>query len=159
MNIFALSDQPRTAARFHCDKHVVKMPLETAQLLCTAHRILDGADAQAELYKATHVNHPCAIWVRASMGNYIWTYMLFDALGKEYQHRYGKTHKSWRDLRGPLAKVPENIPQNGRTPFALAMPECYRHADPVEAYRAYYRQDKAHLHAWRNRDVPEWLNG
>ena len=160
MNIFALDDLPRSAARFHCDSHVVKMPLETAQLLCTAHHVLDGPDIgldKSMLYKPTHINHPCAVWLRESMGNYIWTYTLFQELSNEYKFRYGKTHKSYRDLHGLLAHIPENIPQTARTPFALAMPDEFHMDRPVDSYREYYRLGKQHLHAWTKRDRPEWL--
>ena len=64
MNIFVLDNDPFKAAEYQCDKHVVKMVLETAQLLCSAH--------ETAPYKRTHYNHPCAIWTRSSLSNYMW---------------------------------------------------------------------------------------
>ena len=94
MNIFYLDKDPVIAAQMHCDKHVVKMILESAQLMSTAHRFLDG-DRYADkngLYKLTHKNHPTAIWVRKSKENYMWTWNLLDALLQEYTKRYNKHH-------------------------------------------------------------------
>ncbi len=155
MNIFVLSESTREAARMHCDKHVVKMPLETAQLLCTAHQVLDGENDI--LYKATHINHPCSIWVRLSKGNYFWTYMLFRDLAKEYKHRYGKNHLSWTKLEKWLRFPPKAIPEGSVTPFAQAMPEDCICDDAVTAYRHYYNKHKRHLHNWTNRHVPDWI--
>ena len=155
MNIFVLSTATRECARMHVDKHVVKMPLETAQLLSTAHQILDGENDL--LYRATHVNHPCSIWVRESKSNYIWLYMLFRDLSKEYKHRYGKIHLSWRKLEKWLRFPPKNIPDIGMTPFALAMPDYCKCDDPVQSYRNYYLAEKQHIHSWTNREVPDFL--
>ena len=86
MNIFYLDKDPKKCAEMHCDKHVVKMILEYAQLLSTAHRVLDGNEwaDHVGLYKATHKNHPSAIWARESAGNYFWLNKLFQELCKEY---------------------------------------------------------------------------
>jgi hypothetical protein len=107
MNIFVLDSSPEKAAEYHCDKHVVKMILETCQLLSTAHRVLDGevgvsnnggslkladADMDTTLLRSTHTNHPCAVWVRESEANYRWTWRLLCALCDEYTARYGKRH-------------------------------------------------------------------
>jgi hypothetical protein len=156
MNIFVLDTSTRQAAKMHCDKHVVKMPLETAQLLCTAHQILDGYNGI--LYKATHIHHPCSVWVRESQANYIWLYMLFRDLAKEYTHRYGKQHLSWTKLEKLLQVPPKNIPQVEQTPFAQAMPDDCKCDDPVDAYRAYYNTHKQHLHNWSKRPAPEWID-
>ena len=67
MNIFMLHQEPQIAAQYHCDKHVVKMILESAQLLCTA---LNEAGVPMP-YRVTHKNHPCSIWVRESRANAI----------------------------------------------------------------------------------------
>ena len=95
MNIFYLHPDPKKCAEMHLNKHCVKMILEYAQLLSTAHRVLDGDDYanQYNLYKATHVNHPSAIWVRQSCYNYSWLMQLLCHLCIEYTHRYGKVHK------------------------------------------------------------------
>lgn len=178
MNIFILDLDPSRCAEYHVDKHVVKMQLELAQLLSTAHRLLDGelyrgfsksgrkakrwklndANREATLYSATHINHPSAVWVRASKENYEWTYNLLVALSEEYTFRYGKTHKIFRtELGSLLSSSPVNIRSVGLTPFAQAMPDEHRRADSVEAYREYYRKSKVALHSWKKRSVPDWL--
>ena len=90
MNIFYLDHDPRLAAQYHCDKHVVKMILESAQLLCTAVNIRAGG--QVSPYKTTHVNHPCSIWVRQNSANAMWVWYLLCYLNAEYSFRYGKLH-------------------------------------------------------------------
>jgi len=177
MNIFAVDNDPRIAATNLVDKHVVKMILETAQLLCTAHRVLDGThytgktkngrnikrwrmeDPQDDmrLYQATHVNHPSAAWARACGGNYQWLYHHFQSLLLEYNHRYGKYHKCM-DLWDHLSLSPRNIPKGHVQEFAVAMPDEYKvSGDPVQSYRNYYKHGKAHLHKWTNREMPEWM--
>jgi|TARA_B100001057_G_scaffold251159_1_gene251367 hypothetical protein len=180
MNIFVLHMHPTLAAKQHCDKHVVKMILETAQLLSTAHRFLDGkqdlresstgktktkywelpdSNMEGTLYRATMMNHPCAIWVRESDANYTWAYNLFVGLCDEYTHRYGKTHKTDRLLREALYECPKNIPKGiGLTPFRQAMPEDVKHNDSIQAYRQYYLKYKAGFAKWTKRDVPDWYD-
>lgn len=156
MNIFILSLCIAECARFHCDKHVVKMILETTQLLCTAHHMAPGPDGYVPPYKKTHYNHPCAIWVRASAANYRWLQRLGIALCKEYTHRYGKVHKCEQYLRELALHFP-NIPIRARTPFALAMPDAYKnHDDPVASYRAYYLGEKSSFLSWKSRSPPSW---
>ena len=156
MNLFILDNRPSVAARYHCDKHVVKMVLETAQLLSTAHRLHDE-EVDGFIYQATHFNHPCSIWVRKCAGNYRWTYRLFKALAKEYHYRYGRQHKSWLILQDRLAKPPRNIPRGRQTPFALAMPDKYKQDDAVQAYRDYYIGDKSEMFTFTRRDIPDWV--
>lgn len=148
MNIFYLSRDVTECARYHCDKHVVKMILEYAQLLSTAHRVLDGDFAASRLgcYKATHVNHPSAVWVRASRDHYDWLVSLFDALCREYTHRYGKHHKC-ESMHG-LLNVPENIPEAGWTDPPQCMPDEYKQDDTVQAYRDYIVGAKSHFAKW-----------
>lgn len=159
MNIFYLDHDPVKAARYHCDKHVVKMILETAQLLSTAHRVIDGDEGadRLGLYKATHRNHPSAIWVREAAGNYIWAHQLLIALCTEYSLRYGdKVHKT-TSLLSPLAGPPAGIPTDPWiTPVRLAMPDEYRGSDPVASYRAYYRGGKADMARWQHGLTPDW---
>ena len=163
MNIFFLSQDPKEAAHAHVDKHVVKMILETAQLLSTAHAVLDNDGKQIEgMYKPTHKNHPCAIWVRESSNNYDWTFDLFDALLLEYTYRFRKIHKS-AELFTLLAERPRNIywvydceQKNYTSNPALAMPEKYKQQDPVQAYRDYYMGEKRHIAKWTNREIPFW---
>jgi len=128
--------------------------LETAQLLSTAHNILDGT---TDLYKTTHKNHPCAIWVRQSKENYDWTYRLFVELCKEYTYRYGKEHLTYTKLNDKLKLTPRNISCIGFTSPAQAMPEEYKNSDPVVAYRNYYKFGKAHLADWTKRGKPDWF--
>jgi hypothetical protein len=159
MNIFYLSEDPVTAARYHCDKHVVKMILETAQLLCTAHRVLDGDDyADLEgLYKAAFKNHPCAVWVRESKSNYMYAYELFVALLTEYKLRYGKIHACDKFVDS-LSYTPVNTEGLFLTPPAQCMPDEYKHSDPVIAYRQYYCGEKARFAKWKNGGVPSWFS-
>ena len=119
MNVFLLSGNARRAARYHSNKHVVKMILEVAQLLCTAHAVLDhgglqvplevfgaGEDGPAKTYKPTHKNHPWAIAVRRQRDLYVWVAQLGLALCREYSKRYaGKRHASQRLLEA-LERVP-----------------------------------------------------
>ena len=159
MNIFYLHPDAKIAAQMHCDKHVVKMLLETSQLLCTAHRELDDnsfAD-DAGLYKATHKNHPSAVWVRQSRSNYRWTYALLIALCKEYTLRYGKTHKTQRlGIVGSLRRCPDNLPVG----YFIAPPQCMPpefHCDnPVKAYRDYYLGKKMGFAVWKLK-TPDWV--
>jgi hypothetical protein len=160
MNIFALSRKIKKCAEYHMDKHVVKMILEYIQLLCSAHIILDKTVSIKDypLYKLTHKNHPCAIWVRESSSNYIWLYKLMTHLCDEYTFRYGKIHESCKKYRLLLHKLPKNIPRSPMTPFALAMPDEYKVADPIQSYRNYYIGSKQHIAKWTKRDVPYWYN-
>ena len=160
MNIFYLDKSPSIAAEMHCDKHVVKMILETAQMLSTAHRVLDGdeyADAMG-LYKLAHKNHPSTIWTRASMDQYLWLYDLFHYLLKEYTFRYGKRHASER-LIGALSKLPKNISNAGFADPPQCMPDYCKGEDTVLAYQTYYILEKSRFAKWKKRPVPEWFSG
>jgi len=159
MNIFVLSMNQHEAARYHCDKHVVKMVLETAQLLCTAHHMLEGSD-HPNLYKPTHQNHPCAIWVRESSHNYDWAFNLFEALSKEYTHRFDKEHLSWTKL-GPIVNdYPSQIVVGDLTDPPQCMDDDSKvPGDVVEAYRKYYhaKRDGGIEMKWRRRETPYWM--
>jgi hypothetical protein len=158
MNIFVLSKCTKKCAKYHANVHVIKMILESAQLLCSAHSVLDNITEieGTELYKLTHKNHPCSIWVRSTSENYKWLYDLFYDLCEEYTYRYGKTHLCFTKLKDVLVFVPKNIPEGPLTQFALAMPDEYKTEDAVESYRTYYKTDKRHLCKWTKRPVPEW---
>ena len=109
MNIFYFYDCPKLSAKAQPDKMLVKMPLETAQMLCTAHRVLDG-DEYADLtglYKTAYKNHPCTIWARESTANYAWLYAHFHALNEEYEYRYGRDHGSYAKLSEALSRPPD----------------------------------------------------
>ena len=154
MNIFALNLNPEQAAQWHVDKHVVKMPLEYAQLLSTAHVIIDG---EQRGYKSTHTNHPSAVWARTSRPAYLWLYNLFQATSDEYRHRYHKHHKSWVDLAGVLSMPPRNMPDGDFVMPFLAMPDEYKLDHCVLSYRNYYNRAKRDLHVWSKRPKPEWI--
>lgn len=156
MNIFILDTNPVRCAQAHCDKHVVKMILETAQLLSTTNHEMQ-ARPPAGIYRPTHVNHPCAIWVRESSWNYKWLLELGFALCDEYTHRYGKVHKS-RAVMELMRKTPRTLPTIGKTPWAQAMPTQYRRPNAVTAYRAYYSGEKSRMLKYTNRQPPSWLN-
>jgi len=181
MNIFVLSTDPVEAAVQQCDKHVPKMAVESGQMLSTAHRVLDGkltrrpsksgktmvkywemdSEVESIYYKAVHVGHPCTVWSMESDSNYRWHWEHMKALLKEYTYRYGKIHKTERELLWQIQDPPRNIPKGPMTPFKLAMqanPECMALKDPVQAYRAFY-QTKQHRFGmvWSKRPVPEWF--
>lgn len=158
MNIFFLDFNAAIAAKYHCDKHVVKMILETAQLLYTAHRMLGTIDLPDNAYKLAHKNHPCAIWARESLENYTWLCQLGLSLCKEYRHRYNnRTHKTEQHLVWLSEHPPPEIPVKGVTTIRLAMPDEYKRPNPVEAYRTYYIMAKRRLLSYTRRDVPEFL--
>ena len=154
MNIFILDKDVKKCAQYHCDKHVVKMILETAQLLCGVHHMTDQVTDQVP-YKLSHKNHPCAIWARESYTNYLYLCELGLALCDEYTHRYGKRHKSMEVIMWCISNRP-NIPDKGLTEFAKAMPEEYKVKSAVESYRNYYRGAKSGFASWKNRDIPTW---
>lgn len=153
MNIFFLDVGPEACARYHCDRHVLKMLVEYAQLMCTTLHSL-GRPAP---YKPTHVNHPCAVWVRASGVHYQWLWWLTEELHREYQYRYGSDskHRSWEVIC--RLEWPYDLPQAGFTPPPQVMPLEFRDEDPVIAYRNYYAKGKSHLMQFKRRGVPAWL--
>lgn len=168
MNIFVLNPSPFGAAVAHCDRHVVKMILETAQLLSTAWHVaapwritwegdtptLDGH----RIYRSTHVKHPCSVWVRQSKKNYEWLSDLGYGLLVEYTHRYGKTHATTPVLDA-LRYPPPELPDAPMTEFVQAMDDEYKvKGDAVASYRNYYRGAKQHLLQYTNREPPSWLN-
>ena len=182
MNIFYLDHNPTTCARFHNDRHTVKMILEYAQLLSTAHRVLDGTatvvrrettgrqqtryildgDRDVVLYSATHINHPSAIWVRQSDKNYDWLFSMFQALMTEYTYRYGKVHACAK-LEMHLANLPKNIPQKPFTEPTPAMPDEVKvPGNSLKSYQNYYIKNKTHLASWKgkinSRNIPEWFS-
>jgi hypothetical protein len=158
MNIFVLDYDPIKAAQFHCDKHVVKMVLESAQMLSAAHTILDGE--QEGLYRLTHANHPCTKWVRHSNNNYNWLYCLFGALCAEYTLRYNKIHLCEYKFLERFRIPPKNIVVGHKTPQPKTMPVQYQVEDIVQSYRNYYKAEKAGIAKWKMGNTPEWfING
>lgn len=143
MNIFYLDRDPAIAAKHHYNKHVVKMVLEAAQLLSTAHHI--EGNPEDVPYKKTHVNHPSAVWVRSSTANYLWCYNYMVELGKEYTRRYGKDHLTISKCKLVLAKVPKGITNPEFTDPPQCMPDEYKDNDAVKGYWNYYIKGKSHL--------------
>jgi hypothetical protein len=156
MNIFLLSTDPREAAEAHCDKHVVKMILETAQLLYCSHWVLDPDNLPACAYKKTHPNHPCAIWVRESVENYRWLSDLGIWLCREYTFRYGKQHKTEAHINWLSDNFPP-LPAIAMTPFRMAMPDEFKDPDPVVAYKQYYLGAKARMLIYSKRTPPPFV--
>lgn len=154
MNIFILDWDVRKCAHYHCDKHVVKMILETAQLLCTAHHSV-GSTSEPP-YRIVHKNHPCSIWTRKSLSNYLYLAELGLALCEEYTFRYDKKHKSEEVIEWSIINKP-NIEDIGFTTPALAMPDIYKVDDVVQSYRNYYIGEKHQIFKWKKRNAPEWL--
>ena len=105
MNIFFLHQNPHQAAKYQYNKHIVKMVLESAQMLCTAHHCILGDEADVP-YKAAHRNHPSTVWARRSANNYEWLYHHFVALSAEYKRRYGKEHLSYTKCKDKLNIMP-----------------------------------------------------
>jgi hypothetical protein len=182
MNIFYLDNDVTKCAEYHVDKHVVKMILEYAQLLSTAHRILDGVESvglsrtgrkqtryvlpderEYTLYSATHINHPSAVWCRANVENYLWLHRLLVSCCREYTYRYGKVHKCEQTgLVDALAVAPKNIPEGKFTGPTPAMPDaCKVEGDALQSYRNYYVMNKGHLWSWKgkinSRTEPNWF--
>ena len=179
MNIFLLHENQTLCAQQHCDKHVVKMVIEYAQLMSTAHRVLDGdqyedrtaagrrikrwlhpnSNMEATLYKASHINHPDGLWVRSSDANYMYLYNLWCRLCEEYTHRYGRKHLTEEKLINLLRFAPKNIPHASMVDMnlPLAMPDDVKGNSVVKSYRRYYKKYKIDFARYTNREAPEWL--
>ena len=166
MNLFILSLIQREVAEYMMDKHVSKILLEAVQMLCSGKHILDPEDEEtnARLYRVAHKNHPVTIWVRKSLANYMWTLDLVEELHKEWRYRYQhpdtKFHKSYlmAQILRANAPSPDKFEAEGLTPFALAMPDKYKTADPIQSYRNYYMsEDKQRFATWhKRRGQPNW---
>lgn len=182
MNVFVLSEDPREAAQMMCDKHINKMIIESAQMLSTAHRMLDGYlerrlsksgkrmvnyyvhpnnNLDETLYKAVHHHHPCTVWTMESKSNYDWHYEHFLGLADEFLVRYNKSHMTIQKLKDVLSSPPKNIRDKGLTEFPQAMkayPQCMVEGDAVQAYRNYYHYKN--FAKWeRGRPAPSWWEG
>ena len=181
MNIFYLDEDPYVAAQMCCNKHMSKMIIESAQMLSTAHRMLDGVVEKRSsvsgkrmvnyyrlpdwrenvLYKAVHFNHPCNQWIRETSSNYDWLYQHFIGLGKEYERRYGRKHETILKLKEPLWCIPTNLKFAKLTPPALAMqnnPECIIKDDPVKSYQNFYiTKQKRFKMVWPDGEEPSWF--
>lgn len=174
MNIFYLDWNTEICSQYHCDKHVVKMIIEYAQLMSTAHRLIDGTEyidnssgrkikrwklndeRENILYKASHINHPSAIWTRQGHATYSWLYSLWTNCLNEYTHRYNKTH-ACEKLRFSLGKPPNRIADGNWSEPPQAMPDdCKMSGNSIMAYRQYYIKKKNHFAKWTKREIPFW---
>jgi len=156
MNIFVLDRDVRKCAEYHNDKHVVKMILESAQLLCGVHHMVEQNTDEVP-YRLSHKNHPCSIWARENISNYLWLCELGLELCKEYSYRYGKRHKSQDVIEWCLTNPP-SLPEEDFTEPPKAMPEEYKVDDVVQSYRNYYLGDKKYFSKWKKREVPYWFS-
>jgi len=159
MNIFFLDKDPSVCAKYHCDKHVCKMIVETGQMLSTAYQRNFGK--VKSLYKPAYENHPMTKWVGNTKGNFQFTVKLFHHLLVEYFLRYGKEHKTkriailleykhtkWKDkLFGIMSRPP------------LCMPDQYKKGNYVESYRRYYIAEKKRFAKYNYSETPYWLGG
>tara|TARA_R100001509_G_scaffold8735_1_gene4931 strand:- start:268 stop:780 length:513 start_codon:yes stop_codon:yes gene_type:complete len=165
MNRFIIDHHPAAIAKSLCDQHIVKMPLEEAQMLSTAvrHHAGDEYADDNNIYKTAYMNHPCTIWARECRENYVYAVVLLEAMSDEYTHRYGKVHKS--SLLLPAFKAAtEYVPPNGEG--LTAHPQCFSGFDqlktnelwPITAYRRFYRVDKLKFARYnKGREMPHWL--
>lgn len=155
MNIFVLDLDPKTCSKMLCDKHVVKMPTESCQILCDVHHIL--TKRKDIPYKPYNINNKLVKWAKESLSNYMWLLKMAYYQQREYTYRYGKIHKStytldWLNDNKPLIK------DIGLTEFPLIMPEKYMYKnDVVKSYRSYYKEDKKHILKYTKRRKPLWI--
>jgi hypothetical protein len=161
LNIFVLDSDPVKAAQAQCNKHIVKMTTETAQILSTVHYL---ASPRPDIpMAATHRNHPCVMWTRESLDNYIWLTIHGLALSEEYYKRYGQRKGCEHGSRRALVWLETNrppLPRKGLTPFALGFkgfPEYIVTGDAVASYRAFYVGQKAKFAKWSPwAQAPDW---
>lgn len=179
MNIFMVDSDPKIAAQMLVDKHIVKMPTETCQMLSTCHRVLDGRyekkfnawsnryvsnyileneKYQKYLMQACYINHPCNVWLRQSEENYIWLYEHYIALLEEYTFRYGKKHRAGI-AKNLLKKFPKNLGKKDRTQLicSISSKTDMNNYNEVENYRNFYLETKRHIFSWKNRSIPHWI--
>ena len=157
MNIFVLDNDVVKCAKYHNNKHVVKMVLETAQLLCGVHH-MTKLETEREIipYKLSHKNHPCSIWARECVENYVWLCQLGMALSKEYTKRYGKTHKSQAIIEWCYDNLPKLNINSKMTEFAMAMSDECKVDGVVDSYRNYYMIEKRKIADWKG-EIPFWF--
>lgn len=162
MNIFVLDKHPVIAAKYNCDKHVVKMVVELFQQLGSA-MIRHGAKPEqmpltlkGTPLKGGYHNHPCTLWCGDTRINYMWASTHAIALCEEYTARYGKIHSCEAGIK-QLADMQYMIPEGPLMPFAQAMPDQYKSHDAVTAYRNYYLNDKKNFAKWSKlNNTPNW---
>jgi len=165
MNRFLIESDPDAIARSLCDQHIVKMPLEEAQMLCTSiwHHAPEYAEEHG-LYKPVHQKHPCTLWAKRNRSNYVFAWQLYNSMLKEYTHRYGKVHgaSKHKDALINARQFMPWSPAGGMTPH----PQCFSGHDdlktneawPITAYRAFYIVDKMRFARYnKGRDMPTWM--
>lgn len=172
MNIFVLDKNPKIAAQMMCDKHIVKMIVETCQMLSAVldnnydpkysgdDNLLPSERFGTCGYPKAHFKHPCTMWAMESKGNYKWLVKHLRAMCVEYSRRYNKCHSCEGQLMifdGQLDYL--KFPSNRRTKFVQAMPDKYKEKDPVKAYHNYYNMEKFTFAKWKNRVTPSWYTG
>ena len=155
MNIFFLDRDPAACAEYHCDKHVSKMIVEYAQLMSTAHHE-HGSTLAPQCYQRTHVNHPSAVWARDSADHYSWLFKLFVHLNGVYTQRYHRIHLTFDKLVGVIKNAPALIPDAGWCDPPQCMPDEFKAADTVTAYRNYYCGGKSFAR-WQHSPAPDWF--
>ena len=177
MNLFYLHKEPEVSATLHCDKHVVKMIIEYAQMLSTAHRMLDDEsyyglskngrkiqrwrleeDREDILYKASHINHPSTRWVRENAIQYQYAYDMFTALCDEYTYRYERIHMTDSKLRELLNNIPNNIQLGEWSEPPQCMPDDVKMVSSIDGYHKYYNKYKKDFAVWTARPIPEFMN-
>ena len=172
MNIFVLDLDPRVSARMMCDSHVVKMTLESCQMLATILRESGATDddlldaniitKSGTPYKSTHKNHPCVRWLMECGANRFWFAQHASWLAREYCVRYHKHHACHAPIDNAVNLMLKKkmfgdaSKRFDKTPFAQAMPDEYKQEDAVQAYRDYYINEKAGICKWTVRSPPEW---
>ena len=163
MNRFIIEKTPKEIASSLCDQHVVKMPLEEAQMLCTTlwHYVPDYAE-EYDLYKPVHQKHPCTLWAMENRENFDFAFSLYIYMLEEYTRRYGKVHganKHSLHISNAICLIPDGK--------MTAHPQCFSGHDdlktdeffPIEAYRAFYRVDKLRFARYKYTQKPQWLEG
>ena len=154
VNIFILDKNIKKCAQYHCDQHVSKMILESAQMLCTT---LNKRGIKTP-YKSTHINHPCVLWLNKSYSNFLWLKELAVELNREYIYRYEKT-KDHASIKVITEIESYQYTDTGLTEFAQAMPEKYKFKNnAVRAYRSFYRGEKIKFAKWSKRPMPTWMS-
>ncbi len=181
MNIFILDEDPKKIAEYHCDKHIVKMILESAQMLSTTHWIkllesknksqtdfkrmrevkewlkLNTEDSLHPPYAYTHPKHPCTVWTCSTLENYKWHVNLLYYMSKEYTNRYKRIHKTSHYIKWFLQNKPIGLLSSILEEFPICMDNKYKISnDPIECYRNYYIEGKSHFAKWRYTKTPDW---
>jgi hypothetical protein len=157
MNIFYLDQELDKIAEYHADRHVIKMPVESAQMCSTVARERCGIDVG---YKSVFINHPCTRWTAASRENWSWNLSLATWLCAEYTHRWGNIHATTDvivELTEHKNQILKHLPDVPFTEPPKVVSAEFKHLPTVDAYRQYYIVVKQRLHKWTNRPIPEWI--